>query len=136
MSEFDQYDFVDMVYDFNEQVIGIGDVELNPLDRSTAEWTVKAYTEEIDEFKEGFDEQDIVKMVDANLDLIYFALGTLKKLGLSRDQVRQCMASVHAANMTKVKAKLAKRGNHENDAAKPEGFVPPEEAISDILFME
>lgn len=129
-------DIVDMVFDFNEQIIGIGEVDLNPLDHRTLEWTEKAYTEEIEEFRKAFHEQDIVGMVDANLDLIYFAIGTLKKMGLNRHHVRQCMQAVHRANMTKVRAKLAKRGDHENDAAKPEGFVPPEEAISEILFPE
>lgn len=129
-------DMVDQVFEFNELIIGTGDIEFNPLDEAKVAWTIKAYQEEIVEFNEAFAKQDIVGMVDANLDLIYFALGTLKKMGLSRQHVRDCMAAVHTANMTKKKGKLASRGNHEDDAVKPIDFVPPEQAISEILFLE
>lgn len=132
----DTLDIVDMVFDFNEQVIGIGDLDINPLNQATMDWTEKAYLEELDEFKEAFSKQDVVGMVDANLDLIYFALGTLKKMGLSRGHVRECMAAIHQANMSKKKGVQAKRGDHADDAVKPEGFVPPEEVIGEILFLE
>jgi len=129
-------DMVHQVFEFNELIIGLADIELNPLDEAVMAWTVKAYLEEIGELKTAFEDQDIVKMVDANLDLIYFAIGTLKKMGLSREHVRECMTAIHTANMTKRKGKLAKRNDHENDAVKPDDFVPPEEAISEILFLE
>ena len=129
-------DMVDQVFEFNELIIGTGDIDFNPLDKAKVAWTVKAYLEEIDEFETAFEKQDIVGMVDGTLDLIYFALGTLKKMGLSRAHVRECMTAVHTANMTKKKGKLASRGNHEDDAVKPVDFAPPEKAISDILFLE
>lgn len=127
-------DIIDLIFDFNEQVIGTGDVDLNPLTVKQFEWTTKFVQEELTEFHDAFTAQDMVAMVDAIGDLIYGAMGTFKKMGLSREQVRLCFAAIHTANMTK------KRGNKgrgsDEDAIKPEGFVPPEEVISEILFLE
>jgi predicted HAD superfamily Cof-like phosphohydrolase len=74
-------------------------------------------------------------MVDAVLDLIYGAMGTMKKMGLSREHVRLCLTAIHEANMTKKRGTVASRGSDE-DAAKPVDFVPPEQKIADILFLE
>lgn len=127
-------DIIDLIFTFNEEIIGLGDVELNPLTVQQFEWMTKFIQEELTEFHDAFNAQDLVGMVDAIGDLIYGAMGAFKKMGLKREHVRQVFAAIHAANMTK------KRGNKgrgsDEDAVKPEGFVPPEEAISDILFME
>lgn len=126
-------DIIDWIFDFNELIIGTGDVELNALTVKQFEWTDGFVQEELDEFREAFSKQDLVGMVDAIGDLIYGAMGTFKKMGLTREQVRQAFAAIHAANMTK------KRGNKgrgsDEDAVKPEGFVPPEEAIAHILHL-
>lgn len=127
-------DIIDQIFDFNEQVICTGSVELNPLTPKQFEWTNKFVLEELTEFHDAFDKQDIVGMVDAIGDLIYGAMGTFKKMGLSREHVRLCFAAIHAANMTKKRGDKG-RGSDE-DAVKPQGFVPPEEAIADILFLE
>lgn len=125
---------IDLIYDFNEQVIGTGDVDLNPLTEKQHAWTQTFVAEEAAELKEAFEAQDIVKMVDAVGDLIYGAMGTFKKMGLSRAQVLAVFVAIHNANMTK------KRGNKgrgsDEDAVKPADFVPPEEVISEILFLE
>ena len=127
-------DIVDQIFDFNEQIIGTGDVDLNPLTQKQFDWTVKFVEEEMVEFSTAFVAQDIVGMVDAIGDLIYGAMGTFKKMGLSRAQVREVFTAIHNANMTKKRGDKG-RGTDE-DAIKPEGFVPPEEVIADILFME
>ena len=125
-------DIIDQIFDFNEQVIGTGQVELNPLTDLQHNWTQGFVKEELDELDQAFKKQDIVAMVDAVGDLIYGAMGTFKKMGLSRDQVRLCFTAIHEANMTK------KRGNKgrgsDEDAVKPADFVPPEVVISNILF--
>lgn len=126
-------DIVGMIFDFNEQVIGTGDVELNALTQKQFEWTNKFCQEELAEFGEAYKQEDIVKMVDAVLDLVYGAMGTLKKMGLTRTQVILSMNAIHAANMTKKKGVVAARGSDE-DAAKPADFVPPDYAIGLILF--
>jgi len=129
-----QSDLIDWIFDFNEQVIGTGQVDLNPLTMGQFEWTTKFVEEELAEFGDAFAIQDVVAMVDAIGDLIYGAMGTFKKMGLSREQVRASFAAIHAANMTK------KRGNKgrgsDEDAVKPFDFLPPEEAIAAILLPE
>lgn len=122
------------IFEFNETVIGIGDVDLNPLSTDQINWTVKAFTEETNEFAEAAALQDVVGMVDATLDLVYFAVGTLKKMGLSREQAVQCFHIIHSANMTKKRGGKATRGNFEEDAIKPEDFISPEKKISNLLF--
>ena len=124
----------DAIFTFNEQIIGTEAVPLNTLSDGQFEWTTTAYEEEIDELISAREKQDLVGMVDATLDLIYFAVGTLKKLGLTREQAYACMMAVNDANMTKRKGKVAARGNNAEDAVKPEDFVPPEQAIGAIIF--
>jgi predicted HAD superfamily Cof-like phosphohydrolase len=126
---------IDSVFDFNEQIIGVAESKaLNPLTQAERDWTIKAWYEEIDEFKEGFAQQDIVKMADSALDLVYFAVGTLKRMGLTREQAVACFSTIHIANMTKKKGGQAKRGDFADDAGKPEDFVPPDQKIGQILF--
>jgi len=120
------------IFDFNEQVIKTpAQLELNPLTQKQFDWTNTFVLEELREFKEAFEAQDIVKMVDAVGDLIYGAMGTFKKMGLSREQTVLCFMAIHKANMTKSRGDKG-RGSDE-DAVKPEDFVPPEEAIAKIL---
>jgi predicted HAD superfamily Cof-like phosphohydrolase len=76
----------------------------------------------------------VVKMVDALLDLCYFAIGGLRRMGLTEEQARGCFLAIHNANMTKKKGGQAKRGNFEDDAVKPADFVPPDQAIAHILL--
>lgn len=125
-------DIIRKIFDFNEQVIGIAPDHINPLTEEQRAWYEKFVQEELAEFNEAFAQQDIVGMVDAVGDLIYGAMGMFKKMGLSVDQTHASMVAIHIANMTK------KRGNKgrgsDEDAIKPEGFVPPEEAIGHILF--
>lgn len=125
-------DLIDQIFDFNEQIIGTDQVELNPLTDLQHNWTQRFVQEELTELEEAFKEHDIVKMVDAVGDLIYGAMGTFKKMGLSRDQVRLCFTAIHEANMTKKKGNKG-RGSDE-DAVKPADFVPPEQVIANILF--
>lgn len=125
-------DMVSDIFDFNEQVIGLQDMPLNPLTPKQFEWTIKFCQEELTEFTAAFDKQDIVGMTDGILDLVYGAMGTLKKMGLTREQVIACMSAIHKANMSKKKG-VTHRGSEE-DAAKPTDFVPPDEAIGQILF--
>lgn len=124
----------DAVFDFNERVIGTpAVVALNTLTEKQFDWTIKFCQEELTEFTEAYKRQDIVMMVDGVLDLVYGALGTLKKMGLTREQAYACMTAIHTANMTKEKGVVAHRGSDE-DAAKPANFVPPDETIGVILF--
>lgn len=122
------------VFAFNDIVINVGQRPLNPLTQTEAEWTLKAWAEESDEFRDAWENQDIVKMVDSALDLCYFAIGTLRRMGLTVEQAQACFQAIHEANMRKKKGKKAERGDFEDDAVKPEDFVPPDELIGNILF--
>jgi predicted HAD superfamily Cof-like phosphohydrolase len=76
----------------------------------------------------------IVESVDALMDLIYFAVGGLHKLGLSPTQMHQCFAAVHTANMTKERGVVLRRGDGEvADAVKPNGWMSPELRIAEVL---
>jgi len=127
-------DIIDQIFDFNEQVINLGDIEFNTLTQKQFDWTVNFCQEELREFQDAYEKQDLVGMVDAIGDLIYGAMGTFKKMGLNREHVRECFTAIHNANMTKKRGDKG-RGSDE-DAVEPADFVPPEQAIADILFLE
>jgi predicted HAD superfamily Cof-like phosphohydrolase len=125
-------DIIDLIFDFNEEVIGLADVELNALTDKQHKWIQKFCAEELQELQTAFDAQALIDMVDAVGDLIYGAMGTFKKMGLSREQVREVFMAIHMANMTKKRGDKG-RGSDE-DAVKPPDFVSPEELIGRMLF--
>ena len=57
--------------------------------------------EELQEFHDAVEAEDVVEQVDACLDIIYFALGTLVELGLS-DKYEALFANIQASNISKV----------------------------------
>lgn len=127
-------DFVDQVFHFNDQVLGIGQRELGLLSDKELEYAGKAIREELNEFEEAHRTQDFVGAVDAAIDNLYFTIGFLKRMGLTAQQVSDCCAAVHAANMEKKLGVQVKRaGEGVADAVKPDGWVGPEERIAAIL---
>ena len=125
---------INAVYDFNEQIIQMpNDLPMQSLTPELKKWFERAVSEEMEEFHQAWSDDDVVKQVDAILDLIYFAVGRLQQMGLSRNQVLACFWAVHTANMTKKRGAQAKRDNVEADAIKPESWVSPEEKIAKIL---
>lgn len=126
--------FVNQVHQFNVDVIGIGDREIGLLNSKELEYAMKAISEETQEFSEAHHTQDLIGAVDAVIDLMYFSLGFLSRMGLSPEQISGCMTAVHMANMRKQASKnMSKRVEGVADAAKPEGWTGPEEAIAEIL---
>ena len=97
------------------------------MEKDRVEKRAKWMTEEIDEFVEA---TDLSEQVDAMIDLIYFALGTLVEIGVKAEEVFNV---VHEANMSK----LGKDGkpifNTEGKTIKPEGWVDPYTRIKNIL---
>ena len=57
--------------------------------------------EELQEFHNAVEAEDVVEQVDACLDIIYFALGTLVELGVA-DKYEILFAEVQRSNMSKV----------------------------------
>lgn len=126
-------DIIDQIFDFNEQVIGTPSGPINGLTQKQHEWTQKFCAEELSELRDAFEVVDIPQIADAVADLIYGAMGTFKKMGLTRLQVRCIFKAVHMANMTKKRGDKG-RGSDE-DAVKPEDFVPPEQVIANIMYV-
>lgn len=217
---------VQAIYQFNQTVLGIAPREPALMPANECQITIESLKEELDEFIEAQNEGDIVKMVDALCDCMYFAIGALYKNGNTeaqsllmicgkftdkskfleryyyetqsedldavfiptdehRDQiyaaiskhvdnfehwashnnsgasntelsqvVRQCVAGLYSfgvksnqvhdimlainnANMAKKKGVNAKRGDGvAADAVKPEGWIPPEDSIKQILKLD
>lgn len=97
------------------------------------EFRKKFLYEELDEFIEGWEEQDFVKMFDSLLDLVYVAMGTAHLFGFPW---QEGWDAVQAANMSKVRAAKdgsdSKRGS-SFDVVKPEGWQAPDELIAQFL---
>ena len=57
--------------------------------------------EELQEFHDAVEAEDLVEQADACIDIIYFALGTLVELGLA-DKYEDLFDNIQASNMSKV----------------------------------
>lgn len=126
--------FVEQVVEFNEKIIGVGQRDIGLLNPQELEYAIKAIDEEKQEFFQAHHQQDVIGAVDAVVDLLYFGIGFLRRMGLSADQISSCMTAVHEANMEKkLSTSVHKRVEGVPDAAKPEGWVGPEERIAFIL---
>ena len=82
---------------------------------------IDCMAEELLEFRQAVDQQDLEGQADALVDLVYFAKGTAVMLGLPW---RDLWDDVHRANMGKERG-ITKRG-HAYDAIKPPGWQPPQ----------
>ena len=123
------YSMFDDVARFHKEILGVERPPLPSLvsDLFTTE-KVRFLNEELEEYATAAYEGDLVKATDGLLDLIYVALGALYSMGVP---VNQCWDAVQAANMKKVKG-TTHRGN-ETDAAKPPGWVAPDNEIARII---
>jgi len=87
----------------------------------------KWMAEEIDEFVEA---NDLHEQVDAMIDLIYFALGSLVEMGVKAEPFFDL---VHDANMSKLGEDNKPIFNEEGKTIKPKGWVSPDEKIRLLL---
>ena len=115
------------VQDFQHEVLG-NNTPLSPRMPPDPMHELRCLQEELYELASAIQQDDVVDAADAVIDLIYFAYGLGFKMGLPMDELFDV---VHQANMTKVRGKT-KRG-HDDDAAKPEGWVDPRTRIAEIL---
>lgn len=76
--------------------------------------------EELVEFEEAIETQDLAALADALVDIIYFAVGTAAQMNLP---LQALWDDVHRANMAKVRG-VGHRG-HTVDVVKPESWVAP-----------
>lgn len=77
--------------------------------------------EELDEFKDAVEADDIADQADALVDLVYFAMGTANHMGLPWQALWD---DVQRANMSKVPGVKPERG-FLVDCIKPEGWEGP-----------
>lgn len=130
---------------FNQEVIKLRTTEV--LNQERLDWFNKVINEELGEFNEanarytkacvqaaitgkGINEDLVHKMksdmIDAIIDLIYFAYGRLYEIGVTPEEFDCMWNAVQKANMSKVKGNKG-RGS-DDDAIKPEGWQSPEAA--------
>ena len=127
-------DFVGQVAEFNRFILKVDGREKSLLSEKELDYALKAGDEELTEFKTAHRNHDFIGAVDAVVDLMYFSVGFLIRMGLTEQQIRDCMSAVHEANMQKTLGVVDKRGGEGvADATKPEGWVAPEERIAAIL---
>lgn len=82
--------------------------------------------EEIDEFITATEDGDIYEQVDAMIDTIYFALGTLVEIGVNPEPIFNI---VQKANMSKLWDDGKPRYNEDGKVIKPKGWIDPHESI-------
>ncbi len=126
-----------MIYEvchFNEVVVGIPARDIGPMPEAEYQHLCKAIVEELQEFQDGYAQEDVVAMTDALIDLIYFTIGGIYKMGIPPEKIHECFHAIHQANMLKKSGTVAKRATGAADAVKPAGWVSPEQSIGKILF--
>jgi predicted HAD superfamily Cof-like phosphohydrolase len=82
--------------------------------------------EEIDEFIEATEKGDLYEQVDAMIDNIYFALGTLVELGVEPEQIFEI---VQNANMSKLWSDGKPHYKPDGKVMKPSTWEDPHEKI-------
>jgi len=126
--------FAPNVVHFNREVLGIEQREKGLLNRAELELTKKSLEEEVMEFEVAHGMHDYIGAVDALIDLMYFAVGGLHKMGVTVDEMERCAEAVHSCNMTKRKGVVLRRGDGSAaDATKPCEWIGPEQLIAEIL---
>ena len=125
---------VRLVAVFNSVVLNVFDRPKALLNSAELGYAQKAIAEEAGEFQDAHESQNFIGAVDAVIDLLYFGIGFLIRMGLSEDEINRCFQAVHNANMAKKAGVVPKRSTEGVvDATKPEDWVSPEEAIAEIL---
>lgn len=86
---------------------------------------VQMMLEELREFIDAHEKEDIATAADSLVDLAYFVFGTAVMMGLPWDAL---FAEVHRANMAKVRVSNAEESKRLNklDVRKPDGWQPPD----------
>lgn len=82
--------------------------------------------EEINEFLEASEKQDIVEQADAMIDTIYFALGTLVEMGIEPDELFNI---VQDANMSKLWPDGCPHYNEMGKVIKPDNWEDPHKKL-------
>jgi predicted HAD superfamily Cof-like phosphohydrolase len=120
----------ELVSSFNKEILNIKERNFGLQDIAEFKLSMVQLREEIQEIEEAFDKKDLVGVIDGCIDLEYFLLGILYKMGLDNTDYETIFHIIHSANMQKKKGINAKRTGYDAaDAIKLNDWVPPEEAI-------
>jgi predicted HAD superfamily Cof-like phosphohydrolase len=84
-----------------------------------------------EEIQEFLDAGNMADQVDALIDLMYFAFGTLVEMGVKPGILYSCWNVVHEANMKKFDAGVLK--DDDGKVRKQKGWEHPTEQISKLL---
>ena len=95
--------FIDEVEEFNN-VMGKGwqNRTTPTIDKKDAQFVVDFIQEELDEMKEAIEQDDIVGILDAILDITYVGLGNGALVFGLKDKILPGYAEVQASNMSKI----------------------------------
>jgi predicted HAD superfamily Cof-like phosphohydrolase len=100
------------------------DNRIKVTDSKEMELRLRLIQEEVDEMREGIENQDIVEVADALIDQLYITFGTLEKLGLA-DVALEMFNEVHRSNLSK----LDRNGNpifrRDGKILKSNQYSPP-----------
>ena len=88
----------------------------------------KFLIEEVHEFTDAYHTYNLEQQLDAMIDLIYVASGTLHLMGFSASRQAEAFKRVHKANMKKVKVRSVKESKRGTlwDVKKPQGWKAPD----------
>lgn len=107
------------------------------MDMEMAKNRYKWMKEEIDEFLEATENKDIYEQVDALIDIIYFALGTLVQIGVPPAEIFNI---VQNANMSKLWEDGKPKFREDGKVIKPLNWEDPHnkivEAIKNMGYIE
>lgn len=119
---------------FNANILGITDRKLGFVKEEEFRLSLHQLREEIDEMEGAYLEGNLVKMIDAMIDLNYFLCGVIYKHGIPEGMYDQMFDVVHQANMAKAIGKKKGRDQYDAlDAIKPQGWIPPEETLTYLI---
>lgn len=94
------------------------------IDEQHKYFRTKRLNEEFEEYLQAIDKKNLEGQLDALVDLVYIALGTMRAHGWDFDEA---WSRVHDANMRKELASSTNPGKYSDrrDIVKPPGWSPP-----------
>jgi predicted HAD superfamily Cof-like phosphohydrolase len=127
-------EFAQDVIRFNSKILGIKTRPKGLLSSGEMDHLHKCLLEELNEFTDGHNHSDYIECIDSLIDLMYFAVGGLYKMGMTSKQIAKCAKIIHNCNMQKKKGVVARRQTDGSvDAAKPSKWKSPEELLAKAL---
>lgn len=127
--------FLEASFIFEEAMEGYEDVLNNPDDPNAPvitarDWAIGLLNQvKIAKENRNLPMPSEVDEVDKAIDVIVFSIGKLLKMGLSIDQVYECISIVNTKNLEKIGGPKAEDGKQ----LKPEGWTPPEPLLQKVL---